>query len=216
VFASRGLPCAKVDDIGVFEDIAGTHVDTLARGGFAQSAQTIADTSEWNRLLARIEDLARLARLEKEAVVVTRLAVGVKLQNNSLQYSPELVTRLAAGMASDPPRIPAGAPYAKKVMPRKFDLDQISSVGLRRKFLNARWIWPPVGSQPCAQINRSCRHTTGVLLGVAGLCPLSWPSGVMLHPVVAGLLGHALSPPLTKCRHQWCVTKVTALAPRKS
>ena len=103
VFAPRVLPLPKFDDIGVCEHVAGAHVDTLAGAGLAQPAQKIGDTSEWNRLLARIEDLARLARAEKDAVVMTRLAVGVKLQNNSLQYSPELVSRLAAGMASDSP-----------------------------------------------------------------------------------------------------------------
>jgi hypothetical protein len=36
VFAPRGLPLAKVDDIGVFEHVADAHVDTFAVGGLAQ------------------------------------------------------------------------------------------------------------------------------------------------------------------------------------
>jgi hypothetical protein len=41
VFAPRGLPLAKVDDIGVFEHVADAHVDTFAGGGLAQSAQKL-------------------------------------------------------------------------------------------------------------------------------------------------------------------------------
>jgi len=37
------LPLAKVDDIGVFEDVADAHVDTFAVGGLAQSAQKLRD-----------------------------------------------------------------------------------------------------------------------------------------------------------------------------
>jgi hypothetical protein len=37
IFALRGLPLVKVYDIGVFEHVAGAHVDTLVGGGRALS-----------------------------------------------------------------------------------------------------------------------------------------------------------------------------------
>ena len=56
VFAPRGLPVVKVDDIGVIEHNADAHVDAFAEGGLAQSAQKLA----MNR--ARSEELAPIVR----------------------------------------------------------------------------------------------------------------------------------------------------------
>jgi len=41
VRAPRRLPRVKIDDVGVFEHVADAHVDTLAGGGRAQSAQKL-------------------------------------------------------------------------------------------------------------------------------------------------------------------------------
>jgi hypothetical protein len=43
IFAPRGLPLVKVDDVRVFEHVADAHVDKFAGGGLAQSAQKLRD-----------------------------------------------------------------------------------------------------------------------------------------------------------------------------
>ena len=60
VFAPRGLPRAKLDDIGVFEHVADAHVDTFAGGGRAQSAQKLRD--EWARSCSLVTRPMRVLR----------------------------------------------------------------------------------------------------------------------------------------------------------